>query len=81
MVKTKSGLGMTKKMNTRRKLAAAPGDSRPATGAKQDPAVTTLADARLTRRRSSGWDPYEVWRTRVKGEDAPEDDAEASPAA
>lgn len=71
-----------KKMKTRRSLAAAPGEQRSATGAMQDPAVTALADARVARRRSSGWDPYEVWRTRVKGEeDTPADDAEASPAA
>lgn len=69
-------------MNTRRPLAAAPGEQRPATAAAHEPAVTALADARMTRRRSSGWDPYEVWRTRVKGEEqAPTDDAEASPAA
>lgn len=70
-----------KKMKTRRQLAASPGDQRPA-AAKQEPAVTALADARATRRRSSGWDPYEVWRTRVKGdEQTPADDAEATPAA
>ena len=69
-------------MKTRRPLAAVPGAQRPATAAKEEPAVTALADARLTRRRSSGWDPYEVWRTRVKGEEqTPTDDAEASPAA
>ena len=29
------------------------------------------ASQRMIPRRSSGWDPYEVWRTRVK---APRDD-------
>jgi hypothetical protein len=74
---------MTKKMKTRKQLAAAAGEKRPGTAVKQEPGVSALADARLTRRRSSGWDPYEVWRTRVKGEDdqTPADDAEATPAA
>lgn len=28
--------------------------------------VTVQATDRMTRRRSSAWDPYEVWKTRVK---------------
>lgn len=68
-----------KKMKTRRQLTASPSDQRSASVAKQDPAVTALAEARLTRRRSSGWDPYEVWRTRVKGDEehTAADDTEA----
>lgn len=29
--------------------------------------VVSAASPRLFPKRSSGWDPYEVWRTRVKG--------------
>jgi hypothetical protein len=34
-----------------------------------------IAAQRMIPRRSSGWDPYEVWRTRVKAE-APRDSAD-----
>lgn len=69
-------------MSTRRQVAA-PGEPRSGTTTTLDPNVTALADVRMTRRRSSGWDPYEVWRTRVKGEEeeTAADDAGASPAA
>ena len=30
---------------------------------------------RMIPRRASGWDPYEVWRTRVKPPQAPEEAA------
>lgn len=29
--------------------------------------VVSTAPPRLFPKRSSGWDPYEVWQTRVKG--------------
>ena len=32
----------------------------------REPTVSVTAP-RLFPKRSSGWDPYEVWRTRVKG--------------
>lgn len=77
-----NGLGKTKNMSTRRQLVAVPGEPRP-TSTKHEPTVTVVVegDRRMTRRRSSAWDPYEVWRTRVKGEQTPMDDAEANPAA
>jgi hypothetical protein len=33
--------------------------------AKEIPAATPAND-RMTRARTSSWDPYEVWKTRVK---------------
>jgi len=76
-----NGLGMTKNMSTRRHLVAVPGDTRPVDTAMSEPAVAALVEGRVGR-RSSGWDPYEVWRTRVKGEQLPPaDDSQPAPAA
>lgn len=68
-------------MKTQRNLAVPPGEQRPLSPVKPEPAVAALLEARVPRRRSSGWDPYEVWRTRVKADQDPQDEAEANPAA
>lgn len=71
---------MTKMMKTRKQLVAVPSPSRSVTSAVQHTALDAQFEERVTRRRSSAWDPYEVWRTRVKGEDSAED-AKVTPAA
>jgi hypothetical protein len=46
----------------------------PQGGYPPDHAITPFpgnAAQRMIPRRSSGWDPYEVWRTRVKATRAP----------
>ena len=35
--------------------------------AKETAAAAPPSGDRMTRKRTSSWDPYEVWKTRVKG--------------
>jgi len=37
-----------------------------ASAANEDFGATTIVTEKVAGPRSSGWDPYEVWRTRVK---------------
>jgi hypothetical protein len=37
-----------------------------ASAANEEFAATTIVTEMSVRPRTSGWDPYEVWRTRVK---------------
>ena len=37
-----------------------------ASAANEEFAATTIVSEKAARPRSAGWDPYEVWRTRVK---------------
>ena len=40
-----------------------------ASAANEEFAATTIVSEKTVRPRSWGWDPYEVWRTRVKPQD------------
>ncbi|HEY1890257.1 MAG TPA: hypothetical protein VGG63_07620 [Steroidobacteraceae bacterium] len=41
-------------------------DRRTPRGQAKENSVTVPSRERMTRKRTSSWDPYEVWRTRVK---------------
>jgi hypothetical protein len=41
-------------------------DRRAPRGQEKENSVTVPSRERMTRKRTSSWDPYEVWRTRVK---------------
>lgn len=58
-------------MNTRPEATLPPGESHapasPISSTMRDVSVTNPeSEERMTRRRSSAWDPYEVWKTRIK---------------
>ena len=68
-----SGLG-NKSMSTRSDSILPPLiiDRRTPRAQAREGAPTGPPSGRMTRKRTASWDPYEVWRTRVKTPTSPE---------
>ena len=68
-----SGLG-NKAMSTRTDSVLPPLiiERRAPRAQARESSATTPPRERMTRKRTASWDPYEVWRTRVKTPTSPE---------